>query len=260
MNRFAAAWAVLALAAAGVAAVSLASSRGLRVEVDALRAQVDRLEARAKSEPPVPAAAVEELRQELARVDAKAADAAAKARSASASAPSASGSAPPAVSGEELKALVDEQVEEKLKKKGNGFGGDRKLPLHDLGKELALDPQTQAQVEAVVNACKKDIFALIRTPRPDGTDFAGDVVTAFLSGEPAKAQSVFARLFTEKVPGTDQTYAAGVAGIQDRARTSLQGTMGDAVYTQYRRMGVNPENIETGFDPWGEYVKEKGLK
>lgn len=258
MNRSTLVWAVVALAAAGLAASALSSSRSLRGELEELRRQVERLEARAKSEPPAPTAAVEQLRRDLARVEAKAAEAAAAATSARPEAAK-PGALPLQVTEEDLKTIVDERVNEKLQAKGGQGGGDRKLPLHDLGKELALDPQTQARVETIANGTKKEIFDLIRTPRPDGSDFAADILQAFLGGEPQKAQAVFARLFTEKIPGTEQTYAAGVAGIQDRARTQLQGTMGETAYTQYRRMGVNPENIETGFDPWAEYVKEKGL-
>jgi hypothetical protein len=114
-------------------------------------------------------------------------------------------------------------------------------------------------VEEIANAAKRDIFALIRTPRADGSDFAGDLVKVFLGGEPQKAPAIFARLFTEKIPGTDTTYAAGVGAIQDTARTGLHGVLGDDLYTRYRRMNVHPENIQTGFDPWADYIKEKGL-
>jgi hypothetical protein len=258
MNRGAVLWALVALAAAGMAAAALTSSRGLRNEVDTLRGQVERMEAREKADRAPARTELEELRQELSRVEAKAADAAA---AAGRRAPGAPGAAVPAVTEDDLRTIVDERLEEKLqarKEKGQG-GGDRKMPLHDLGKELGLDPQTQGRVEQIANATKKEIFALIRTPRPDGSDFAAEIVQTFLGGEPQKAQQIFARLFTEKVPGTDTTYAAGVGAIQDRAREGLHGVLGDAVFTRYRHMNVHPENIETGFDPWAEYVKEKGL-
>ena len=133
------------------------------------------------------------------------------------------------------------------------------MPLHDMAKELALDPETQRRVGEIANEAKREIFDLLKTPRPDGSDMAGELIGALFSGESEKVQALFQRLFVEKVPGSEQTYLLAVAGVQERARERLRGTMGEAVYTRYAHMSVHPENIETGWDPWADYIKEKGL-
>ena len=243
---------VPALAALLWAAVQ---TRGLRDEVRELKDRLARVEARPRAATPAAeeAKAVDDLRAEIARVEAKVA-----------AAPSRPGALPSAVTEEDIRKIVDERLEEKkaepAEKKAEGFGGDdRKMPLHDMSKELALDPETQRRVGEIANRAKREIFDVLKTPRADGTEMAADLIGAFLSGDAEKTKAVFGRLFTEKVPGSDQTYLVAVTGIQDRARQQLRGTMGDALYGRYEHMNVRPENIETGWDPWGDYVKEKGL-
>jgi hypothetical protein len=254
MNRGTIAAALIACAAAiAVFAVQSQSARRTRQELDEVRSRLERLEARQKEA--AKPEAVEELRAELARVEAKAVRAPEPS-------PTKPGALPTFVTEEDLQKIVDERVESKLQAKGQpgGAGGsDRKMPLHDLAKELALDAQTQARVAEVANGAKKDVFEIVRTPRPDGTNIADDLINAMLSGEPGRTQQVFVKLFTEKIPGTETTYLAAISGVQDRARQGLKGILGDANYTRYQHMGVTPDHIETGYEPFGEYLKEKGI-
>jgi hypothetical protein len=245
-----------ALAALAWCAAQSVRNQGLRDEVEELRERLSKIEKprAASTTTDAPAKDVEELRAEIARVEAKVA---ASPRTAA---------APPVASEEDIRKIVDERIEEKAardvetKKKNGGFGGDdRKMPLHDMAKELMLDPDTQRRVGEIANRTKKEIFDVLRAPRADGTEMAGDLIGAFLSGDPEKTKAVFGRLITEKVPGAEQTYLMAVQGIQERAKGQLRGTMGDAVYGRWEHMNVHPENIETGWDPWGDYIKEKGL-
>lgn len=259
MNR-ATILALVIVGGAGVAALAIQadSARKTRQELEEVRARLERVEARQK-EPAARPQAVEELRAEIARVEAKAA------RAPAAPAGARPGALPTFVTEEDIQKIVDDRVEAKLQANGaqpgagGGGGGDRKMPLHDLAKELALDAQTQAKVAEVANSCKKDIFEVAKTPRPDGTNIADDLIEAMLSGEPARAQQVFVKLFTDKIPGTETTYLAAIGGLQDRARQGLKGLLGESLYTRYEHMNVNPDHIETGFDPFAEYIKEKGI-
>jgi hypothetical protein len=240
------------------ALAALAWAAGLRSQVVELRERLARLEAKPKRPTPPdapPAAAVEELRAELARVEAKV-EKSATSKAGSVDLPAA------ALPEEEIRRVVDARLEEKKAAAGTSSGGggeDRKMPLHDMAKELQLDPETQRRVGEIANLTKKEIFDVLRTPRADGSDMAGEFVAVFLSGDREKIQPLFQRLFVEKVPGSERTYLLEVAGIQERARERLKGTMGEEVYTRFSHMSVHPENIETGWDPWADYIKEKGL-
>jgi hypothetical protein len=248
-------------AALGVAlAVQRSSLSTTRHEVEQLQARIDKMEARQKET--VARKAVEELQEQVARAERKA-QAAAVAAEAAASAAGRpvprDANAPVAFTEEDIQKIVDQKLEEKMQAKGGNKGGDdRKMPLFDLAKELVLDPAVQAKVATISNTCKKEIFEILKTPRPDGTNAADDLITAFTSGDQADAQKFFLKLFSDKIPGTETTYIAAVSRVQEKANQGLAAAMGTPVFDKFKTMNIKPENIETGFDPWSEYLQQRG--
>jgi len=260
MNRMLPAALIALCAALGVAlAFQRSSLNDARREQEELAGRVERLEARQKEV--VGRKAVEELQEQVARAEKKAAAASAAAE-AIAKRPAAAPAAPVAspTLEEDIQKIVDAKVEEKLQqKKGNGgLGEDRKMPLFDLAKELGLEPAAQERVATIANTVKKEIFDIIKTPRPDGTNLADELLTAFTSGDTGAVQKVFGKLLTEKIPGTDTPYVTAVARVQEKANLGLKQTMGPDAFTKYQGMNLKPENIETGFDPWIDYLQQKG--
>lgn len=262
MNRFLPAALVGLCAALGVAVAFQRSSLSeARRELGEVSSRLERLEGRQKEA--AAKKAVEELQEQVARAERKAAAAAVAAEAASsarAAAPK-DAPAPVAFTEEDIQKIVDAKLEEKLQARGGGrkqADGDRKMPLFDLAKELALDPAIQTRVASIANTAKKEIFDVLRTPRPDGTNAADDVITAFTSGDQAAGQKVLLKLFTEKIPGTDTPYISAVARIQEKANQGLATAMGAEVFGRYQGMNLKPENIETGFDPWAEYLQQRG--
>jgi hypothetical protein len=229
-------------------------------EFDEVRARVERLETRQKDS--AARRAVEELQEQMARTEWKAAAATVAAESAAAKALAARAVPPPvAFTEEDIQKIVDAKLEEKLRARGDARkqgDGDRKLPLFELAKELTLDPATQTRVATISNTAKKEILDILKTPRPDGTNAADDVITAFSNGNQAEAQKVFMKLFTEKIPGTDTPYIAAVARVQEKANEGLAQAMGPEGFSKFQQMNIKPENIETGFDPWQDYLQQKG--
>lgn len=246
--------------AAGLVAQAIAL-RDTRRELEELRTSVDRLGSRQTETSARSGTAIDEVREQLSKVEKKVAEPRPAASPAVAPRP---GALPTTLTEEDIQKVVDERLEEKLqargeKKKGPfDGGGDRKVPLHDLARDLELDPKVQAKVAEIANSAKKDIFDIIKTPRADGTNVADELIDVMTKGDQAGAQQLFQRLFTEKIPGTQTSYIAGVGAVQDRARGLLQAAMGPAVYTRFEHMSVNPEHIETGFDPMAEYFKQRG--
>lgn len=262
MSRYAPAVLIALCAALGVAlAVQRSALRTTRHEVEQLQSRLERVEARQKDA--VARKAVEELQEQVVRAERKAAAATVAAEAAaSASKPAPrDANAPVAFTEEDIQKIVDAKLEEKLQAKGDGKkqgGDDRKMPLFELSKELTLEPAVQAKVATIANTAKKEIFEILKTPRPDGTNAADDVITAFTSGNQEEAQKVFMKLFTEKIPGTETTYVSAVARVQEKANQGLAAAMGPQVFDRFQHMSIKPENIETGFDPWTEYLQQKG--
>jgi hypothetical protein len=168
----------------------------------------------------------------------------------------------PGASDQALTDMVERKVEEKLRAQAQKppQGGDRKLPLHDLAKELALDPPTQGRVAEISDAAKRQILDIAKTPRPDGTSLADDLVNAMMKGDEKAMKQMFGKLFTDKIPGSDMTYLAAIGGIQKEAGDGLEQVMGSDTFGRFRHMNLKPENIETGFDPWAEYVRDRKTK
>jgi hypothetical protein len=261
MNRYLPPILIALCAALGVAlAVQRSSMSETRRVVDQLQTRLERLETKQKDS--VAKKAVEELQDQVARAERKAAAASVAADAATAAAarpPAKDASAPVQFTEEDIQKIVEAKVEEKLKAKGGGGKQeDRKMPLFELAKELTLDAAAQTKVASIANTAKKEIFDVLKTPRPDGTNAADDVITAFTSGDKEAAQKVFMKLFTEKIPGTDTPYVAAVARIQEKANQGLSATMGPDIFGRYQHMNLKPENIETGFDPWAEYLQQRG--
>jgi len=261
MNRYAPVVLIAVCAALGVAlAVQKSTLDDARREVEEMKTRVDGIEAKQKDT--AARQVVDELRDEVARVEKKAA-AASTAAEAAAKRPAPAAAAPavaPATLEEDIQKIVDAKVEEKLQQKGAGKAGgdDRKMPLFDLAKELSLDDATQGRVSAIANTVKKEIFDILKTPRPDGTSMADELVTAFMNGDTAGVQKLFSRLLTDKIPGTDTSYLSAVARVQEKANQGLKGAMGADAFGRYQNMNLKPENIETGFDPWLDYLQQKG--
>jgi hypothetical protein len=260
MNRTAFSILIALCAAMGVAlAVQRSSISTTRHEVEQLQARLEKLEARQKET--AARKAVEELQEQVARAEKKAA--AAEAASAAASKPAAKDAGAPAAPSfteEDIQKIVDAKVEEKIKAKGAKKIGedDRKMPLFDLAKELALDPAVQTRVASISNTCKKEIFDILKTPRADGTNAADELLQALTGGNQEEAQKFFLKMFSDKVPGTDTTYVAAVVRVQEKANQNLSLTMGGPTFDKFKQMGIKPENIETGFDPWTDYLQQKG--
>ena len=125
-------------------------------------------------------------------------------------------------------------------------------------KELILNPAVQAKVASISDTCKKEIFDILKTPRPDGTNAADDLIKAFTSGDQQEAQKFFLKMFSDKIPGTETTYITAVARVQEKANQGLSAAMGTPTFERFKSMNIKPENIETGFDPWSEYLQQKG--
>jgi hypothetical protein len=251
---------MLAGAALGAAVAAQAVHlRKVKRETDQLRARIERLETRQKETTASAQAAVEKIQEQVTQVEKAAATR--PPPPPAPPGPAAEGPASPAMA-EDIRKIVDEKVEEKIKarEEKQAQGGDRKMPLHDIAKELGLDPAQQPRVAEVANAAKKDIFELLKTPRPDGTNLADEILDTFLGGDSARVQQAFLKIFSEKVPGTETTYLVGTARIQEKAYQGLEPVMGPEVFARYKHMNVHPENIETGFDPWGEHLRQRPPK
>lgn len=247
-------------AAAAIAALCAAALIGQTVYLGALKRNHDRLAERVErletreiaSRPPDPVAPAPSTSAEPAA-------AAPESGPAASTAPQSSDATASTVRPDDLEAMIDRKVEEKVKAKGegNGFGG-KKLPLREIAKEAQLPHETELRMAEVVNDGKRKSFELLKLPRADGTNLVDDLVNAFKSDKPEEnVKAVFMRIFSEKIPGTDQTYLAGILKIGDEINQRLEQVLTPEQMTSYKHAGVGPLDVETGYDPFAEYLKTR---
>ncbi len=159
---------------------------------------------------------------------------------------------------DEMREIIEQRVDEKVKShqgEDDGFGG-KKRPLGDVAKELGLDPQATKQVAEYADEGKREVFNLLKTPRADGTNLVDDILAAFKSDKPQEnVKAQFMRIFRENVPGMQETYVATVLRISEGVLQKFSAVLTPDQLTAFKHTGVGPLDLETGFDPFAEYMK-----
>ncbi|MBI3099788.1 MAG: hypothetical protein HYY93_16375 [Planctomycetes bacterium] len=165
---------------------------------------------------------------------------------------------------------TDEQIERIVEKTLSAKGqhrwmddGKLKPPMNEYSRELGLTATQEADFLRTVDGGKREVFDLLRLPRPDGTSLAGDFVDIFRnpSGDPGQAAQkggeAWMKLFSEKVPGRETTYIAEILTVQGRMKTDFQRTLTPEQMQRHLQSGVDPLDIKTGYDPFAEYLAEE---
>ncbi len=160
--------------------------------------------------------------------------------------------------------LVAKKVDEKMegankKKKGGLFGDDNKRPLADISKDLALTELQEDQMAEAINASQKLCFGIITTPRNDGTNVLDDIVVAMQDPEHAeeKVKAAFMQIFTAKIPGSDETYLGRIMKEKQVLQEDFKKILTEDQMKKFTRLGQDPHEIQTGYDPYGEYLTER---
>lgn len=158
--------------------------------------------------------------------------------------------------------LVTRKVDEKLKgqqKKGGLFGDDKKRPLADVSKDLALTELQEDQFAEAINSSQKLCFGIITTPRNDGTNILDDVVAAMQDPEHAeeRVKAAFMQIFTAKIPGSDETYLGRIMQEKATLNGEFKKILTEDQMKKFDRLGQDPHEIQTGYDPYSEYMQQR---
>ncbi len=161
------------------------------------------------------------------------------------------GPAPAAERGEGLKAIVDDAVERKTERVLDEMRAkqDRKPAMDLFASTLELTEEQRALTERVVVEGQKEVHAILATPTYDGTNLMDQLVELAAKGiaEPGKDHGWglwLARVLSEKVPGTDETYGARIETVKSRMRATFKREWSEAQYKEFETWGVDPTEIE----------------
>jgi hypothetical protein len=148
-------------------------------------------------------------------------------------------------------------------------GHDRRPPeLSEIAGKLGLGDTERKELEDIIRKKKQQQFELFKTPRADGTslldDLAEGLVAVRTSDQPSEEamRGVFMkfnqRVTTEKVPGTDHTYAEAMRQAQEEAYQAVRSTLSDEQFKMFQSLGVqNPMDMQIPDDPVGNYIQKR---
>lgn len=133
---------------------------------------------------------------------------------------------------------------------------EERLPkLAGVSRRLALTPDLRDRVGAIADRTKKDIFDLLWVPRADGGSMASDLLRARAAGNVALETALLDRLPAFHLPGTQMNYGQATSLARSHALGALFEALGETSYARFRKLNLNPDEIDTGFDPWVAHLK-----
>ncbi len=149
---------------------------------------------------------------------------------------------------EEIAALVDKAVEKKTEQM---LAMRNKKPTLDVfAKTLGLTDEQRETAEREVARGQHEIKSVLETPAEDGTIFLDEVVEVMAHGmaNPGKNgerwKKLLGRITTEKVPGTDQTYAARAESIKQSVRDNFKRSWTKKQYTTFETWRMDPTEVQ----------------
>ena len=150
-----------------------------------------------------------------------------------------------------LTAAVDKAVDRKTKEVIDDLKikANKKPEINDFAKVLKLTPEQREEADRVIVEGQRETYALLETPTQDGSNLMTELVDLVARGfaEPGKDHGWgkwLGRIMTEKIPGTDQTYAERLEQVKQGMNAEFKRTWTPAQYKEFEAWGVNPTEIK----------------
>lgn len=151
----------------------------------------------------------------------------------------------------ELAAIVDDAVDRKTKAAFDELRikGNKKPPIDAFASVLDLTDEQRAVTERVVIEGQRELHAILNTVTADGTNLMDELVEIAAKGiaEPGKDHGWgkwIGRLISEKVPGTDTTYAARIESVKAAMRERFKHEWTKEQFREYQEWGVDPTEVQ----------------
>jgi len=152
---------------------------------------------------------------------------------------------------EALKALVDVAVDRKAAQVMEDLRvkADKKPSIGVFASTLDLTPEQRAAAERVIVEGQREIHRILNLPTASGANPMDELVEIFARGiaEPGKDHGFgrwVSRYLTEKIPGTDETYAARTEAVKNEVRASFKRDWSEAQYREFQEWGLDPTEIK----------------
>ena len=145
-----------------------------------------------------------------------------------------------------------------IEKKRNAEG-EWEAPLGQLAAELNLTRNQQFVLEEYVEQGREAMLEIFMTKREDGTSLMQELVDDLNAGvDPQEAEANFlAKVASENVPNTQQTYAEHAVDLRRRIRKAIDGLLEPDQQQKLEELRVDLLNTKTDFDPIADYIQRK---
>ena len=152
---------------------------------------------------------------------------------------------------EAIEALVDKAVEEKTREVVDALRlkENKKPPLTLFASTLELTPEQVADLQDQVRQGQFDLHAVLEIPMADGSvlmDELAEVVATGMArpGDGGGWPRFVGRVMSEKIPGSDDTYAVRIEAIKTRLRETFRRDWSAEQYAEFEAWGVDPTEIQ----------------
>ena len=127
----------------------------------------------------------------------------------------------------------------------------------ELEAELRLSKDQSAQAERLFNEVKDQTLELLSIASEEGIAPLDEMAEDFRQGMEFKpALDRLVKRMEATIPGTDDTYAERMQGVEQGLFDRLESTLSDSQFERLKKANIAPTMIQTGYDPVGEYIRK----
>ncbi len=139
---------------------------------------------------------------------------------------------------------------------------NKKPSIEDFAEVLKLSEEQRKAVDEDVWLGQNQVRTILETPTEDGTILIDEFIEAAALNEAKRPEAgqqfmkLFARIMSEKIPGTDVTYGAEIEAAKNNVRSAFRSKFSDKQYAEFESWGVDPTEIkEIDDNPWADIEK-----
>ncbi|MHC4411286.1 MAG: hypothetical protein ACYS0F_20065 [Planctomycetota bacterium] len=118
-----------------------------------------------------------------------------------------------------------------------------------LASTIELTREQRESAERVVVEGQRELHRILGTTTTDGTSLMDELVEIMANGiaQPGKDHGFgrwIGRVMSEKIPGTNDTYATRIEAVKNSMRATFQKEWTAEQYKEFKAWGVDPTEIE----------------
>ena len=160
----------------------------------------------------------------------------------------------------EVAESVQGEIEGKLERlasrqQNRSLGGEWKASMQELTEELQLSEAQQETATSIFDDARDGVFDILASRRDDGGSLLDDLVGDLQQGKADAFPKFIGRIFSDRAPGSEETYVGQMAQLSDEIRENLAPHLSDRQLERFRTLNVAVLEVETGYDPVAAYIE-----